>query len=196
MQAFFDMCHAAGPVGCAFYDSSSKKIKGKLDEVYQALLKKPLPVALLDRAGDAQDNYGLIDYSLVRSGIFSSLYNPWETYYSLAEGLAELYEVIKGRDNNNTKNDPAMQQGDGALLAGQKLFKMLHKPSLGCADACACSSTGDKAYPFLVDGQMAVLCNDGDPVPGDLKSFEEYIEMLSGESEWGEIWGRVRGECM
>jgi hypothetical protein len=45
------------------------------------------------------------------------------------------------------------------------------------------------------DALTAVACNDGDDVPGDLKSSQEYFELLTKASSWGELWAGIRMSC-
>ncbi|KAK0487949.1 TAP-like protein-domain-containing protein [Armillaria novae-zelandiae] len=83
MQSFFDGCVAAGPDACAFYASTAEQISSNLDSLYDSLLIQPVPVV-------SPPFYGVIDYSLLRSTIWSALYAPYEVFSILAEGLASL----------------------------------------------------------------------------------------------------------
>lgn len=113
-------------------------------------------------------SYGIFDYGLLRSIVFGSLYNPYASFPVLARGLAEL-----------------------AAGNPQQLFELVTPPPF----ECSCGSA-ERAFASVRDSSAAVLCNDGDDVPDDLKSTEDYFEMLTKASSWGEIWARIRMGCM
>jgi len=113
-------------------------------------------------------SYGVFDYDLLRTIVFGSLYSPYASFPTLSRGLAEL-----------------------AAGNPQQLFEWAMPPPF----ECSCESS-ERAFAPVRDSQAAVLCNDGDDVPDDLKSTEEYFEMLTKASSWGDIWARIRMGCM
>ncbi|KIM42722.1 hypothetical protein M413DRAFT_444393 [Hebeloma cylindrosporum] len=113
-------------------------------------------------------SYGIFDYGFLRSIVFSALYNPYSSFPVLARGLAEL-----------------------AAGNPQQLFERVVPPPF----ECSCDSP-ERAFASVRDSQAAVLCNDGNDVPEDLKSTEEYFEMLTKASSWSEIWARIRVGCI
>jgi hypothetical protein len=161
MQSFYTGCADAGPSECPFWASSPDDIERNLTALYDSLRSRPLPVK-------TATSYGIFDYGLLRSIVFSSLYNPYASFPVLARGLAEL-----------ASGNP------------QQLFESIRPPPF----ECSCDSS-ERAFAPVRDSQAAVLCNDGDDVPDDLKSTEEYFEMLTKASSWGDIWARVRMGCM
>ncbi|KDR74314.1 hypothetical protein GALMADRAFT_250125 [Galerina marginata CBS 339.88] len=115
-----------------------------------------------------ETTYGLLNYGMLRGLIFGALYSPYSVFPVLAQALAEL------------------AAGDG-----RRIFEALHPPPYQCS--CDPSKTQFKS---VTDAQSAILCNDGDDVPGDLQSSQEYFEMLTKASSWGEIWAGIRMNCL
>lgn len=161
MDSFYTGCADAGPFVCPFWASSPDDIERNLTALYDSLRSRPLPVK-------TKMSYGIFDYGLLRSIVFSSLYNPYASFPSLAQGLAEL-----------------------AAGNPQQLSEYILPPPF----ECSCDSS-ERAFAPVRDSQTAVICNDGDDVPDDLKSTEEYFEMLTKASSWSEIWARIRMGCM
>ncbi|KAF9562407.1 hypothetical protein CPC08DRAFT_663222 [Agrocybe pediades] len=112
--------------------------------------------------------YGLVDYALVRGLVFRSLYSPFASFRPLATALA------------------ALAAGDASLT-----FDAAFVPPT----KCSCDPS-DGLFTNVVDAQNAVLCNDGPDVPGDLASTEEYFDLISQTSQWGEIWASIRLGCV
>ncbi|KAK0187548.1 Alpha/Beta hydrolase protein [Armillaria mellea] len=83
MQSFFDGCVAAGPDACAFYAPTAKQISNNLDSLYKSLLIQPVPVV-------SPPFYGVVDYTALRSAVWYALYQPYQLFSILAEGLASL----------------------------------------------------------------------------------------------------------
>ncbi|KAJ7649361.1 hypothetical protein DFH06DRAFT_1134981 [Mycena polygramma] len=95
LQSFFDGCAAAGPDLCAFYESTAAAIADRLEALTNSIRTQPVPVI-------TPAAYGLVDYSLLRSTIFSM-------FPTLAQSLA------------------ALEKGDGAAL-----YAILAMPSFEC----------------------------------------------------------------
>ncbi|KAK0429846.1 TAP-like protein-domain-containing protein, partial [Armillaria borealis] len=83
MQSFFDGCVAAGPDRCAFYASTAAEISNKLDSLYEAVLAQPVPFV-------TPSSYGVVDYTVLRTAVKNALYQPYQYFSVLAEGLAGL----------------------------------------------------------------------------------------------------------
>jgi len=114
-----------------------------------------------------KSQYGLLDYSMLRMAVFASLYNPYAAFQFLAQSLAEL------------------AAGDGT-----KIFELLNPPPYQCS--CGPSDR----ITSVRDAQLAILCNDGDDVPGDLESSQIYFDSLTNSSSWAEIWAGIRLGCV
>jgi hypothetical protein len=115
-----------------------------------------------------KSGYGLLDNSMLRSALFTALYSPYAAFPAIAQGLAEL-----------------------AAGSGKLLFDRMNPPLYECA--CSSERRGIDSVP---DSQAAVLCNDGADIPDDLKSTEEFYEMMRNSSPWGDMWVNIRMSCM
>ncbi|KAF5374252.1 hypothetical protein D9758_004535 [Tetrapyrgos nigripes] len=83
LQYFFNACSNAGPSKCAFYAETPSKVEKNLNDLYDSLKRRPLPIK-------TPRSYGLLDYARLRETIFNSLFSPWASFSRLAEGLAAL----------------------------------------------------------------------------------------------------------
>ncbi len=83
MQSFFDGCVAAGPDRCAFYAPTATEISNKLDSLYESILVQPVPFV-------TPSSYGVVDYTVLRTAVKNALYQPYQYFSVLAEGLAGL----------------------------------------------------------------------------------------------------------
>ncbi|KAF8959383.1 TAP-like protein-domain-containing protein [Flammula alnicola] len=115
-----------------------------------------------------KSGYGLLDLPMLRSAIFLALYTPYASFPIIAQGLAEL-----------------------ATGEGQLLFDRMNRPPF----ECSCDSP-ERAFASVPDATAAVLCNDGDDIPGDLESTQKYFDMMTKTSNWGDIWSNIRISCV
>ncbi|KAF7304001.1 AB hydrolase-1 domain-containing protein [Mycena indigotica] len=164
LGTFFTSCAAAGPSRCAFATSSSgtpKDISDRLTALTNDVRKQPVPV--VTSAG-----YGLVDYSLLRETVFSSLYAPYDRFPILAQALADL------------------ERGNGTTLYA---FSGLTQPLYQCGDS---PSNADNAN----DVQIAVTCSDGAEIKDtfdQLVAFYHSVDKVSQFSEF--LVGRQRVTC-
>lgn len=86
LSNFFQFCFDAGPDKCAFWYGSPEEIRDRFFEADRRILEKPLPVP----------GFGLIRTPLWRSGVYSALYQPGETFALLASVTAEVYNRAAG----------------------------------------------------------------------------------------------------
>ncbi|KAJ3500369.1 hypothetical protein NLJ89_g9828 [Agrocybe chaxingu] len=112
--------------------------------------------------------YGILDYNSVRLAIFISLYAPYNFFQFLAQGLAEL------------------AAGDG-----RRLLEFVKAPPF----QCSCDPS-QHLHDVVWDAQTAILCNDGDDIPDDLESTQEYFERMANTSSWADIWSPIRLSCV
>ena len=114
------------------------------------------------------NTYGYVDYKMLHLIVFDALYAPFATFRRLAQGLADL------------------AAGNGTIV----LQWMTPSPPFECSG----DSSKDLEQNAL-EAQMAVLCNDGVDIPGDLHSAQKHFEMMSNMSEFGNAWASVRVRC-
>ncbi|KAJ7617120.1 TAP-like protein-domain-containing protein [Roridomyces roridus] len=81
--AFLNGCVDAGPTKCPIYSPTAAEIQATVDDLYDSLRKRPIPVR-------TATSYGIVDYDLMRNTIFVSLYKPFALFPTLARALADL----------------------------------------------------------------------------------------------------------
>ncbi|KAJ7083878.1 alpha/beta-hydrolase [Mycena epipterygia] len=153
LQSFFDSCAAAGPDLCAFYKPTAAELSDRLSALTSSIRAEPVPVI-------TATSYGIIDYSLLRSTLFSSFYAPYSSFGPLAEGLA------------------ALERGNGTLL---------YSLSQEAPFQCDCSN---EAVPFHLNGVeagTAVLCGDAAKVTDSIEQLRAFYENAAKTSEFAEF---------
>jgi hypothetical protein len=141
MESFYTGCADAGPDRCAFWAPSPDNIRQNLTNLYASISVQPVPV----KTGNS---YDYIDYKMLHTLVFNSLYSPFALYRDLAQGLAELaagngttvFKLItpedstKGLEQNTAEAFVAIRCHDGAkvladLKSAQKHFEMMSDAS-------------------------------------------------------------------
>lgn len=158
---FFDSCADAGPMKCPFHSSNPDDIRHNLTSLFNQVRREPLVVK-------TNSFYGVVDYSVLRSVVFRSLYGPYTAFQPLAHALSQL------------------AAGDGTALLAM-LTPSIYK--------CSCNPH-EHDMDAVLDGQITLVCNDGDEVPKSLSKLEEYWEKLAAVSEWADVWGAIHTNCV
>ena len=160
MESFYTECADAGPDRCAVWAPSPDDIRQNLTNLYDSINVQPVP-------GKIGNIYGYVDYKMLHSLVFRSLYSPIASYRRLAQGLADL------------------AAGNGAVV-----LKEMTPPPFECS--------GDSSKDLEknnIEAGIAVICNDGANIPGDLLSAQKHFEMMSNVSEFGNLWAAIRTQC-
>ncbi|KAJ7160638.1 TAP-like protein-domain-containing protein [Mycena crocata] len=162
LQAFFDSCAAAGPDLCAFYKSTAAEIENRLDMLTASIRAQPVPAI-------SNTSHGVVDYSLLRQTIHSSLYTPYTAFAPLASSLA------------------ALERGDGIALyefLGQSSFQ------------CDCSNDKIPFHNNTAEVYVAVHCGDAIEVTDSPAQLQEYYTTAVRTSQFADILvGQSRVEC-
>ncbi|CAK5277093.1 unnamed protein product [Mycena citricolor] len=162
LESFFTGCATAGPTLCAFHAATPVAISARLENLTNAVRAKPVPV--VTPAG-----YGLVDYSLLRSVIFQSLYAPYDTFPALAQGLA------------------ALEGGDGSSIFGQS---SLAQPVFQCSPNDTSNSIGQDA------GLGPVECGDSVEITDSLAELTDGWLAAAKVSRFAEfLAGSFRIQC-
>ena len=83
LDDFFVSCHVAGPNACAFYKSTTSKIKQRYNNLFTSLRKQPVVI-------HSNSTFGIVDEATLRAAVLSVLYQPYPGYSLLAPALAAL----------------------------------------------------------------------------------------------------------
>jgi hypothetical protein len=141
MESFYTGCADAGPDRCAFWAPSPDDIRQNLTNLYDSISVQPVPV----KTGDT---YGYVDYKMLHSLVFNSLYSPFATYRRLAQGLADLVA------------------GNGTIVL---------KATAPSPFECSRDSSKDLVRNYL-EAQIAIMCNDVANIPADLHSAQKRCQ--------------------
>ncbi|KAJ7616540.1 TAP-like protein-domain-containing protein [Roridomyces roridus] len=113
-------------------------------------------------------SYGIVDYSVMRNVIFMSFYRPYASFPTLAQALADL------KAGNATG-----------------LYKMFEKLQF----KCSCEAD-ELLFENVIDGGVAVQCNDGKRLSQEFDAFEMHYRNLLARSSWADMWMHARQGCM
>ncbi|KAM0326999.1 hypothetical protein ACHAQA_006120 [Verticillium albo-atrum] len=87
VDAFYETCHEAGPVKCAFHEGTPRAIKERLDRLFVALKQHPIIISPSDE-GPAVPV--LVTWSELKRLFFSALYQPQAQFANFARIAAAL----------------------------------------------------------------------------------------------------------
>lgn len=155
MQAFFDLCHRAGPDVCAFYAPSPDAIKTRLEALFASLKVRPVVVPVDKDLGPEIPD--IVTYSRMRKVLSSTLYQPQRAFPRFAKTLLAL-------ENGNGR--PFYEQ-----TSGREQF----------AAVCQAETT-PPTTPLTgfdegtADAFGAVMCSDSVPILNDVEDFVQLID--------------------
>ncbi|CAK7237908.1 hypothetical protein SEUCBS140593_010195, partial [Sporothrix eucalyptigena] len=155
MQAFFDLCHRAGPDICAFYADSPAAIRARLDALFASLKVQPIVVPVdKDNGPEIPD---IITYSRVRKMLSTTLYQPQRAFERFALTLL------------------ALESGDGRPFYEQTTAK---QPFTTVCQA----ETIPPTVPLsgfdegTDDAFGAIMCSDSVPLPNTTAEFAKIVK--------------------
>lgn len=161
MDAFFDLCHAAGPGKCALYADTPRAVRRRVEGVLAAL--KTHPVVVHTDKARGPDLPDIITYSRVRRFMSSTLYQPQRMFARFAEIVAAL-ETGDGRPFYEFSAGGGSLQN--AVCQAESVSPTLPLPDL--------VEGNDDAFP-------AIMCADSVPLPDTVEAFallvKQYEEM-------------------
>lgn len=166
LQIFFDQCSASSPSECAFWSPTPGEIESRLNNLYISLRERPLPVSTQFGYG-----YDIVDYSVLRNAVFSSLYRPYTGFHVLAEALKDL------------------EAGNGT-----KILEMVRgAEKLECK--CGGNTPNPKPGSFYVS--EAIQCGDGkEKNEGPVELYDNYSEMYEKYGSFADVWIGISAACV
>jgi pimeloyl-ACP methyl ester carboxylesterase len=154
MQAFFDLCHRAGPDVCAFYASSPDAIKTRLETLFANLKVHPVVVPADKELGPEIPD--IVTYSRVRKVLSSTLYQPQRAFPWFAKTLL------------------ALEKGDGRPFYEQTAGKT--QPAAICQVETIPPTTPLTGFDEgTEDAFGAIMCSDSVPLPNSIDAFVKII---------------------
>ncbi|KAJ7449248.1 TAP-like protein-domain-containing protein [Mycena latifolia] len=168
LQSFFDACVAAGPKH--WWSPKGCAFYAPTPEAISqnlTALYESIRVRPIP-VYTPSGGYGLVDFALLRLVVFLNLYRGQESFNSLGDVLA------------------ALARGDGAATPLQWMLEPVPK--------CSCDAHEDLS-DIVLDGVLAIICNDGRAVSSDFDEIEQYYANMTKASGWGSIMASVRIAC-
>lgn len=161
MDSFYRFCHLAGPERCTFHASTPEAIEARLDGLLSNIRKRPV---IVPASVSLNPRPEIVSYSKVKRLITSALYRPLVMFPSLAEAFAALED-----GDGRPFLDLTSQGGEELPLCESRLENPadpdIPTPEVPEAEASA-------------DASKAIMCSDGEPIPGDVEIFERYAVKL------------------
>ncbi|KUI59633.1 hypothetical protein VP1G_06887 [Cytospora mali] len=176
MDAFYELCHRAGPLKCALYGPSPADIK----ERHKAILRRlrVQPTIYMPQSGSASGLPEMVTYTKIRKLAATSLYRP--NYY-----FTHLADILAG-----------LEKGDA-----RPYYDFVTRHGLPFSDVCSAVSIPPEE-PMTSDGEgnddafPMILCADGKPLPSDPSEFEGYVQEMERTSQTtGAIVSKDRIAC-
>lgn len=167
-REFADGCVEAGPVNCGLHQSTPQEVLDRLHNILDELKRSPVAV-FASKTGP--NNYGLIDYKLVKSTLlfFTAEPYPRNPFTGAAYLSAALAELEKG-------NGAPLWT---ALSSMQERF------------ACSCPEHPQEPEALTGHAIQAIVCGDGGRIDDTVEELEEDFIRLSAISEFADVlWPR------
>lgn len=167
LQILYEKCVESGPFLCRMHENSPEKLHLRVMTLLEKLRLKP--IAFYTKGiDDHRDTYGVVDYSIAKRTIFTSLYQPYHFWPNLFEALAEL------------------EKGNADPLWQMSGTDPMHDMVMG---SCVCP-----AYPSDITGfsgwiaTFAIACGDGPSPTDDFESLKKLYEDTAQISIFAEVW--------
>ncbi|KAJ7038690.1 hypothetical protein C8F04DRAFT_1088340 [Mycena alexandri] len=142
MQTFYSGCAEAGAQACAFHAPSASQVAANLAALTASV--KAEPIAVL-----TPQSHGILDYVFLRNAVLDALFDPYNSFAALAEGLA------------------ALASGNATLLYAQNEVPTFE---------CDCTAPAPAFHENNFEAYMAIECGDGLPVNDTIAQLQQFYE--------------------
>ncbi|KAH7417696.1 TAP-like protein-domain-containing protein [Cadophora sp. MPI-SDFR-AT-0126] len=161
MDSFYRFCHLAGPKQCAFHATTPEAIEARLQTLLKRIKTHPIIVPASTSLNPRPE---IVSYSKLQRLITSALYRPLVMFPSLADTFVAL-EAGDGRPFI----DLTSQGGEELPLCDSRLENPAdpENPTPEVPEA-----------EGSVDASKAIMCSDGEPIPGGVEEFSVYAGKL------------------
>ena len=164
---FFEQCADAGPELCGLYESTSQKVEARYNVLLDTLKRRPLAVFTNGEDSTAQD-YGVVDYSMVKSTIFMFLYNPYAGILGHPSAASRLSFLLN-----------EVEKGNGLPLWNTLKLGLPHFQ-------CKCGQDDPLAVLPTPATTITILCGDGKVVDKTIEELEDH--QLGMNSTFADLW--------
>ena len=161
----YQACAKAGPSRCPIYERTASLVKARVDKLLDRL--KSEPVAFYNSTS-TESAYDVVDYGLVKTAIFRTLYVTHNFGANLTSAIA------------------ALERGDASqfyAVADRRILDQLLQ--------CNCPVPGEPSPPFDrgFDITAAIACGDAVEDRGeDLREVREAYEEMARMSSFADNW--------
>jgi hypothetical protein len=160
MEYFYEKCVLAGPLLCAIYEKTPDAVQARVEKIWNNLKRQPIPTVI---GTDAQD-YGLVDYGLVRHTVFEILESPFSIG---GQNMSLLFA--------------SLEKGDGSLaFVGSSSYG----PGIS---QCSCDESLPQDSTGFGLSNWAILCSDA-ATNDTVAQLEEYFESNLNVSTFADVW--------
>ncbi|KAK0730168.1 TAP-like protein-domain-containing protein [Lasiosphaeris hirsuta] len=182
MDAFYEFCHQAGPLRCAFYAPTPQLIRIRLDTLLSTIRMTPVLIPPSPASPSGPDMPELVTYSKVKRMLSTALYQPVYRFRRVAAVLA------------------ALEHGDGAPYHA---YTAPERPSL----PTFCPADDTLVPPFnpgdpgpdedTPDAFPAIMCSDAEVFNESVSEFEAYaLRLQEISSAAGAVQTAFRLSCV
>lgn len=154
MDAFYELCHKAGPLNCAFHGGSPETMKERHNAVLEKLRENPIIYVPDSELGSELPE--LITYSKIRKLAGTSLYRPNYYFKYLAEILAGL------------EREDGRPYYDFVTRFGSPFADFCTAEQIPPTEPLSEGEGTDDAFP-------TIMCADGVPIAESAKEFAEHV---------------------
>lgn len=162
---------------CPLNASSPEEAIEQLQELYEKLRKRPMPVFKRD---GASNSYGVVNIHTVKNAILNLVLAPYSQAPNITKALASL---INDNDPNPLWDAVYVNPPSGN----------------GGTDASSlCNTDTSSEFKAGSEAHIAIACNDAHVVPNtweDTKDGVEKLKSVTPKSQIGGLWGVERVEC-
>lgn len=197
LDAFFALCHRAGPVACAFYADSPAAIEQRFARLRERLRRHPVIVPACAsssssssssrRCGGSATGGGgngpevpeIVTYSKLMRLLSATLYQPHH-------GFGRFAEIVQGLDRGDGwpyyEHMARIRPSSGSVCATDTLLPTVPPPGL--------AEGTDDAFP-------AIMCADSVPETATAEAFEQIVAQLQAISHaGGAVGAHTRIACV
>ncbi|KIY62125.1 alpha/beta-hydrolase [Cylindrobasidium torrendii FP15055 ss-10] len=167
LSIFASECFEAGPNVCAFHGnaSSADQILQSVFDLLDAVTKEPVPIP------GPNGNGRSVDFAMLKSALFESLYHPHSLYPTLALGLADL----------KAGNGTIISLLDGSLNSSMEISNL------------------DPNFVYnsemQLEGLVAVACSDAGSAINSLDELETEYEAAEKLSSFSDNLLTIEAAC-
>jgi hypothetical protein len=109
-----------------------------------------------------------VDYTFLRNFIFDALYNPYDLFVALAQGLADL-----------------------AMGNATTMYAATEVPPF----ECKCNSTTPIHQNGTYEAALAIACGDASPMNDNVAQLQVFYTTGRNVSGFGDLWADWRVNC-